>query len=165
MNLQPLYWNLPTVSNGISHDGNPHRICHTGRMYFDVTRDELLGLIAEYEKSNSLRSLSTVAEITYGSLVDFKRGKSEMLGDKNLRAVMGILRPEPPAIGLDENLLKQCAIKIDEAAKKKGWQLELSETFDGAMIYYTKILEGRAKGEKMEPSVTVAELILDRKRA
>ncbi len=62
-------------------------------MYFDVTREELLTLLEKYEQEHSLRSLATKASVSYSSLIDFKRKKSEMLGDKNLRAVMRILRP------------------------------------------------------------------------
>jgi len=63
-------------------------------MYFDVTREELLELLVSYEKEASLRSLAIKAGISYAALVDFKRGKSHLLGDKNLRAVMGVLRPQ-----------------------------------------------------------------------
>ena len=79
-------WNLPSCADCKNSYGSA--------MYFDVTREELLNLISAYEAENSLRSLSTKAGISYAALVDFKRGKSSMLGDKNLRAVMSILRPQ-----------------------------------------------------------------------
>jgi hypothetical protein len=66
-------------------------------MYYDITREELLRLVSEYEVNNSLRSLSTKAGITYQSLIDFKRGKAQLLGDKNLRLTMDILDPEKSA--------------------------------------------------------------------
>lgn len=67
----------------------------TTSMYFDVTREELLELLADYEQGSSLRSLAIKAGISYVALIDFKRGKSTMLGDKNLRAIMRFLRPQP----------------------------------------------------------------------
>lgn len=74
--------------------GNAQKSVNSSRMYFDVTREELLELIATYELENSLRSLATKSKASYEALIDFKRGKATMLGDKNLRKVMAVLRPE-----------------------------------------------------------------------
>lgn len=70
-----------------------------------------------------------------------------------------------PTAELDENLLKQCAHKTTAAAKLMGLQLDSPLITEAIMEYYKMSLKARLQGESLEPSITIAALILERKTA
>lgn len=160
------YWNLPLSSSGISHHGNFHVTVDNTVMYFDVSREELLELLAAYEKAASLRSLATKAGISYPALVDFKRGKSQMLGDKNLRAVMKILRPQNDGISQTVPIVGYVGagaevFPIDDHVKGNGF----AEVECPSMLNAQKAIALEVRGESMEPLISDGFLLFYEERA